>query len=159
MHFASPMDYHSPRGFCEAAFHPAILAAANSDDSSASCTQHVSPMSNLMDTSGTTGPMIATTSAIQLTPPAAPLGPDIDPEPPPGEEDCPPGCAILRLASCNVGPFRDPNRNHVLLHVTLTEHTSTTDIMVTLNTPYRRNPTDDRFGNARYVTILHPDWQ
>jgi len=63
------------------------------------------------------------------------------------------------MDSIDVGPFRDPNCNHAFLHAALTESASTTDIMVTLNTPYRRNPTDDRYGNARYVTISHPDWQ
>ncbi len=157
---ASPTDHHSPHGFHEATFHPAASGTANSDDSSASCTQHISPVSNSMGTPGTTDPMIPETSAI-LTPPAALPGPDIEPEPPPtpGEDYCPPGFTILRLASFNVGPFQDPNRNHALLHTVLTEHTLTTDIMVTLYTPYRRNPTDDRFGNAQYIMISHPDWQ
>jgi len=56
----------------------------------------------------------------------------------------------------NTGPNSD--KNHAFLNFTLTEFAETTDILVTLNTPWRRSQYDDIHGNPRYLTVSHPSW-
>ena len=65
------------------------------------------------------------------------------------------------IAATNAGPtrFRKLDERFACLHHYLDVIAEPAEILVSLNTPFRRHPIDDRHGNARYQTISHPNWK
>ncbi|KAF8340150.1 hypothetical protein F5887DRAFT_1284364 [Amanita rubescens] len=66
----------------------------------------------------------------------------------------------LPLVATDVGTsrFHKLDERFACLHHYLDSIAEPAEILVSLNTPFRRHPIDDRHGNARYQTISHPNW-
>ncbi|KAF8330469.1 hypothetical protein F5887DRAFT_1081728 [Amanita rubescens] len=67
----------------------------------------------------------------------------------------------IKTTVCDISlgkPDLPTDSKFVILQMMLDNLSSTSDILVTLNTPFRRHAIDDRHGNPRYQTLSHPDW-
>ncbi|KAF8323574.1 hypothetical protein F5887DRAFT_1208078 [Amanita rubescens] len=73
------------------------------------------------------------------------------------------GLRILTIKTtvCDIS-LANPNlpteSKFIILQTMLDNLSSTSDVLITLNTPFRRHAIDDRHGNPRYQTLSHPDW-